>query len=1081
MSYLIKTPQELLHFRLHGNPVLCKGGGGGQREATEEERRLWSAQASSLEGLNEIAQPTLRTGMNNLSTLTNQSMDGTLGQTLRNQAGANAAVAQSTAQNDLLRSLGSVGGGIDPTTSRGADIMANASLEGAKQRIGAMNQAGFAAEDQKWQRNAALTGLASGQGAQAVQGMGQLSGQLSANRNAANANDAQALAGLGQGAMYLGSKLFNRGGLVRKEACMADGGLTPFRPAAPSKLKPWTFSGGAGDDGADPAKAIVGGLGLAYNMSKSAQFAKPYIQKGVNALADAAGSVAGRVGAEQAAAPVTDAIPKAVESAAAADATAKTADAANVSSGSAGTPYISAGLDLAQGNYGRAAVSAVADTVLPGSGPVASLLLPEFADGGNVQRNDFTPGGAVRGPGTETSDSIPARLSNGEFVLNAEAVKMIGVDKLTKINNAGLRRRGGIQPSSWRRGEVKMAGGGWLNALGHIAGGAVPVAMHLDQVAAAKRQRDEDRAYRASRDAVADARYAQHDAERMEALNEQKTAKAVERALPVDSIQARNDATGAIRQVPVADSEASMLNPMDKERAVKDLSEIDIDPEAKRAAITAVTGVPEMTKQEQDAALATTRQQFSRPALVNRMHSAAGMGRAKEYSAQLKNAALDYANGFLGRGDLEGWSREVSNEDVYNDGLNHEAKWMPNGGIQLSSYTKDGKLVGAPREFRDTADLMHFQQTAIDSSKIKEYRYLQQRIDAAKAASATAAQQEAGRERRHQENRNDKFLIAGNRGTGSSSRAGSGTGNSGQSGEDSLANFGKVVKFFSDTIPKDGGLALNLGPKPPEGAAAAIPQEIAATQAAGFYDSIKRANFDGQKDTIPPAVMADIAMKAVKVANGDVSFQKKEGDKVIEQYKMEPGIDSNGLPGIFITTEYGTKVRVEPDQGMFSSLSDQQKVVMGDINLARRLVESQDSVGITRLIESDPTLKSKLIQQLAIGNDSVVDQIGQLKQIENLSGKMRALYRSGVLRDVRLSQRFGTSGADFKPKAAAADGPSLAYGAGRALTAVGKNTVGAVKAIGGIPKAMERGMASAVDATKRAGTDFATGMRAGAN
>lgn len=48
-----------------------------------------------------------------------------------------------------------------------------------------------------------------------------------------------------------------------------------------------------------------------------------------------------------------------------------------------------------------------------------------FADGGRL---DMQEGGDVDGPGTHTSDSIPAQLSNGEFVLPAEAVKII--DKL---------------------------------------------------------------------------------------------------------------------------------------------------------------------------------------------------------------------------------------------------------------------------------------------------------------------------------------------------------------------------------------------------------------------------------------------------------------------------------------------------------------------------------------------------------------------------------------------------------------------------------------------------------------------------
>lgn len=47
-------------------------------------------------------------------------------------------------------------------------------------------------------------------------------------------------------------------------------------------------------------------------------------------------------------------------------------------------------------------------------------------------------GGNINGPGTSTSDSIPARLSDGEYVLNAESVKtinqLLGPDFLNKLN-----------------------------------------------------------------------------------------------------------------------------------------------------------------------------------------------------------------------------------------------------------------------------------------------------------------------------------------------------------------------------------------------------------------------------------------------------------------------------------------------------------------------------------------------------------------------------------------------------------------------------------------------------------------------
>ena len=59
-----------------------------------------------------------------------------------------------------------------------------------------------------------------------------------------------------------------------------------------------------------------------------------------------------------------------------------------------------------------------------------SLMPQQLADGGNV---DFPRmNGPISGPGTETSDDIPAMLSDGEFVVNAKAVRGVG-----KLNGAG--------------------------------------------------------------------------------------------------------------------------------------------------------------------------------------------------------------------------------------------------------------------------------------------------------------------------------------------------------------------------------------------------------------------------------------------------------------------------------------------------------------------------------------------------------------------------------------------------------------------------------------------------------------------
>ncbi|WP_444349918.1 tape measure protein, partial [Phascolarctobacterium succinatutens] len=53
--------------------------------------------------------------------------------------------------------------------------------------------------------------------------------------------------------------------------------------------------------------------------------------------------------------------------------------------------------------------------------------------------NALASGGSVAGPGTGTSDSIPAMLSNGEYVLNAQAVDRLGVPFLNGLNTGRLR------------------------------------------------------------------------------------------------------------------------------------------------------------------------------------------------------------------------------------------------------------------------------------------------------------------------------------------------------------------------------------------------------------------------------------------------------------------------------------------------------------------------------------------------------------------------------------------------------------------------------------------------------------------
>ena len=89
---------------------------------------------------------------------------------------------------------------------------------------------------------------------------------------------------------------------------------------------------------------------------------------------------------------------------------------------------------------------------------------PTFSDAAsawNSELNGYASGGAVRGPGTGTSDSILARLSNGEFVMRAAAVRHYGADLLSRLNQLRLPRfaEGGLV-SSGALPEMADSGGG---------------------------------------------------------------------------------------------------------------------------------------------------------------------------------------------------------------------------------------------------------------------------------------------------------------------------------------------------------------------------------------------------------------------------------------------------------------------------------------------------------------------------------------------------------------------------------------------------------------------------------------------
>ena len=85
----------------------------------------------------------------------------------------------------------------------------------------------------------------------------------------------------------------------------------------------------------------------------------------------------------------------------------------------------------------------------------------------------FDEEGSVEGPGTGTSDSIPANLSDGEFVFTAKAVKQLGVDKLRKMMAKAEEdyEYGEAEQTMAQLGSTGFAAGGLLTKTDSFSGG----------------------------------------------------------------------------------------------------------------------------------------------------------------------------------------------------------------------------------------------------------------------------------------------------------------------------------------------------------------------------------------------------------------------------------------------------------------------------------------------------------------------------------------------------------------------------------------------------------------------------------
>ena len=132
------------------------------------------------------------------------------------------------------------------------------------------------------------------------------------------------------------------------------------------------------------------------------------------------------------------------------------------------TSEIRSRLETETDPYTRAMLGKSLSYPLPTPAPRQPSLAERYgipvirAYGGMVGRarsgppQQYFDGGKVRGPGTEKSDSIPALLSNGEYVIRASSVRLLGKDFLDKLNG------GKVVPDE-KNGLPAFKGGGFIS------------------------------------------------------------------------------------------------------------------------------------------------------------------------------------------------------------------------------------------------------------------------------------------------------------------------------------------------------------------------------------------------------------------------------------------------------------------------------------------------------------------------------------------------------------------------------------------------------------------------------------------
>lgn len=487
-----------------GRRTYNKGGGGGGQSGVyyANQDKLLGTQADIAQNMYNTYAEYAPNRLDTMDKMVNEAMDGTLADRARGAAAADAGTALTTSLDAASRNLSRYGTTLNANAL--SANQSDAALMGAANRSGAMNRANQWAESQKWARNSDMYSTLQGMPGNATQALGQAAsgyGQMAGQQNQvamANAMGYGQMGGMiGYGLMARDGGYIHEGEVIRRddEPGYAVGGMPKL---ADWRSRPTTQQDSSTSDTPSAIGQVAMGAAPAVAMYGVKNYVAPYLKEGVSGAWDAGvqaynhaqnvagmqtaaeaelaalqtsstatGSSASAVGAADALATGTAAGVEAgtaagsglTGAASALEAGGAMASGAELAAAAGTAEAAAAGAGLAEGAVaaGTAAEAAGAASLMGPVGWAAAAGLGVYAlggamdwwaDGGPVPheqprglRKNMIPGGPVNGPGTGTSDSIPAWLSDGEYVLNSDAVKEVGKDKLEKMNEKGLKKR----------------------------------------------------------------------------------------------------------------------------------------------------------------------------------------------------------------------------------------------------------------------------------------------------------------------------------------------------------------------------------------------------------------------------------------------------------------------------------------------------------------------------------------------------------------------------------------------------------------------------------------------------------------